>query len=106
MWICMRGKYVGVYKLKPAISIALLFLSWMESLYKIKASWCKNFCFFPRWQTEKKINIDLFEIAFTKLGKYDNIFGLKSHARLSSLLLCCLEKTILHPNCCKITTSK
>ena len=49
----------------------------------------------------KKINIDLFEIAFTKLGKYDNVFRLKSHTRLSSLSLCCLEKTILHPNCCK-----
>ena len=49
----------------------------------------------------KKIDINLFEITFTKLGTYDNIFGSQSHARLSLLLLCCLEKTILHPDCCK-----
>ena len=49
----------------------------------------------------KKIDIDLFEITFTKLGRYDKVFRLKSHACLSSLLLCCLEKTIFHPDCCK-----
>ena len=49
----------------------------------------------------KKIDIDLFEITFTKLGRYDKVFGLKSHAHLSSLSLCCLEKTILHPDCYK-----
>ena len=49
----------------------------------------------------KKIDIDLFEITFTKLERYDKVLGLKSHARLSSLSLCCLEKTILHPDCCK-----
>ena len=54
MWICMRGKYVGVYKLKLAGSIALLFLSWMESLYKIKASWCKNFSVFFQDDKQKK----------------------------------------------------
>ena len=48
----------------------------------------------------KKIDIDLFEITFTKLERY-KVFGLKFHARLSSLSLCCLEKTILHPDCCK-----
>ena len=60
-----------------------------------------KFLFFSKMTNRKKINIDLFEIAFTKPGKYDNVFGLKSHTHLSSLLLCCLEKTILHPNCCK-----
>ena len=49
----------------------------------------------------KKIYIDLFEITFTKLETYDNVFGLKSHACLSLLSLCCLEKTILHLDCCK-----
>ena len=49
----------------------------------------------------KKIDINLFEITFTKLGTYDNIFGSQSHACLSLLSLCCLEKTILHPDCCK-----
>ena len=49
----------------------------------------------------KKIDIDLFEITFTKLERYDKVFRLKSHACLSSLSLCCLEKTILHPDCCK-----
>ena len=49
----------------------------------------------------KTIDINLFEITFTKLGTYDNIFGLQSHAHLSLLSLCCLEKTILHPDCCK-----
>ena len=49
----------------------------------------------------KEIDIDLLEITFTKPERYDKVFGLKSHVRLSSLLLCCLEKTILHPDCCK-----
>ena len=49
----------------------------------------------------KKIDIDLFEITFTKLGTYDNVFGSQSHACLSLLSLCCFEKTILHPDYCK-----
>ena len=44
---------------------------------------------------------DLFEITFTKPERYYKVFGLKSHACLSSLSLCCLEKNILHPDCCK-----
>ena len=60
----------------------------------------KFLCFFQD-EKQKKIDMDLFEITFTKLGRYDKVFGLKSHACLSSLSLCCLEKTILHPDCCK-----
>ena len=56
---------------------------------------------FFKMTKRKKIGIDLFEITFTKLGRYDKVFRLKSHACLSSLSLCCLEKTILHPDCCK-----
>ena len=96
----MEWKDVGVYKLKPASSIALLFclgkFVWNEQLHI-----AKNSLFSLRWQTEKKIDIDLFEITFTKLGTYDNVFGSQSHACLSLLSLCCLEKNILHPDCCK-----
>ena len=60
----------------------------------------KFLCFFQD-DKQKKIDIDLFEITFTKPGRYDKVFGSKSHACLSSLSLCCLEKTILHPDCCK-----
>ena len=60
----------------------------------------KFLCFFQD-DKQKKIDIHLFEITFTKLERYDKVFRLKSHAHLSSLLLCCLEKTILHPDCCK-----
>ena len=61
----------------------------------------QKFLCFLQDDKQKKIDIDLFEIAFTKLGTYDNVFESQSHASLSSLLLCCLEKTILHPDCCK-----
>ena len=60
----------------------------------------KFLCFFQD-DKQKKIDIDLFEITFTKPGRYDKVFRLKSHGRLSSLSLCCLEKAILHPDCCK-----
>ena len=49
----------------------------------------------------KTIELDLLNITFTTPGIYDNVFGLQSHVCLSWLSLCCLEKTILHPDCCE-----
>ena len=54
----------------------------------------------------KKIVIDLFEITFTKPGRYDKVFRLQSHARLSSLSLCCLEKPYYIQIAAKIRTLK
>ena len=54
MWICMKWTHVGVYKLKPASSIALLFFVLdgkfvsNKKLHDAKIS-----LFFSRWQTEK-----------------------------------------------------
>ena len=51
----------------------------------------KFLCFFQD-DKQKKIDIDLFEITFTKPRTYDNVFGSKSHACLFLLSLCCLAK--------------